>query len=62
MNVSPDPANEMARKAAGDVRQLILAHVHATDIGVDAVFTSGLESVVGRAFEGAMRRPSRWER
>jgi hypothetical protein len=52
MNISPDPANDTARQAAADVRRLILAHMHATDLGVDAVFNAGLESVVSRSFQG----------
>jgi hypothetical protein len=52
MNIVPNPANEIAREAAADVRSLILSHVHATDLGVDAVFNAGLESVVSRSLQG----------
>jgi len=52
MNIVPDPANQIAREAAADVRRLILAHVHATDLGVDAVFNASLESVVSRSLVG----------
>jgi hypothetical protein len=46
----PDPASEMSFRAADDARRLILAHVDATDVGVDAVFLSNLDTVVRRCF------------
>jgi hypothetical protein len=45
----PDPADIVSHEAASDVRSLILAHVHATDFGVDALFLSSLDAVVGRS-------------
>jgi hypothetical protein len=49
----PDPASEIAFRAADDARRLVLAHIDATDVGVDAVFMSSLDSIVTRAFAGA---------
>jgi hypothetical protein len=46
----PDPASDIAFRAADGARRLVLAHLDATDVGVDAVFLSNLDAVVGRCF------------
>jgi hypothetical protein len=48
----PDPASELAYDAAADARRLIVAHLDATDVGVDALFMTNLEAVVQRTFSG----------
>ena len=50
MATVPDPASEIAFRAADDARRLVLAHIDATDVGVDAVFMSSLDAIVKRAF------------
>ena len=52
MNHVPDPASELAYDAAADARRLIVTHMDASDVGVDALFLTELESVVQRAFDG----------
>ena len=44
----PDPASELAYDAATDARRLIVAHLDATDVGVDALFMTSLDAVVQR--------------
>ena len=50
MTQVPDPASELAYDAAADARRLILNHLDASDVGVNALFMTGLDSVVQRSF------------
>lgn len=52
MNQTPDPASELAYDAAADARRLIVAHIDASDVGVNALFMTELDAVVQRTFEG----------
>jgi hypothetical protein len=47
----PDPASGVAHEAASDARRLVLAHVDASEVGVDAVFMAGLDPVLRRSRE-----------
>ncbi len=53
MGQAPDPTSEVAYDAAADARRLMVAHLDASDVGVDAVFAAGMDAVLKRVFAGA---------
>jgi hypothetical protein len=57
MDRVPDPTSEIARRAAGDMRKIVTAHLDASQMGIDAIFLAAVDTVL-ESVETAVHVPN----